>query len=372
MSFRSTGLHLVFAAFAVLPASPYAVAQTRHSKPVTDGGLLEARLLDRIQNEPDDQNRLVLLRDFAAAFPKSKSLLWTLESIQSIHLKRGDYRAAMESGDRVLKFFPADLDTPLESLKAAETISDFESIRRYATETWKRASWLAKKPGEEGESARRAMDYAEASLATLALQGASAESRQLAMTTLSRLNPQSAYLPGVNATADRSAGAIAVRPPAPVPPAIADNPFRRDFDDIDVLMAEAERLTKRGDSYWKVLDYSRRAIKKLQAQPEDPRRDRQLTAAYWMSGMAATIVGLYGSADHDLRVALPALRDNRPALGLTLYSLGYVNFRLAEDGNRKLIFEALRFNRECAAVPGPYREQALQNIESIKIFYNMK
>ena len=376
----ATGTRVIALALSAFTAT---AAEPRHPDPVLDPSSLEGILFARIRTEPDDQNRLVLLKDFAFVYPKSKALRWVLESIHSIYLERKDYRASMEAGDRVMKWFPSDLDTPLICLKTAETVNDFELTRRYAYEIWKRASWRRKSPGADGDEAREAMDKAELALATLALQSSSPALRQEAMSTLARLNPESLYLPtAANSTADRTAVGVSVRPQPSVPPAIKDNPFQLDLEKEDVLLAEAERLTRRGDSYPKVLDYSRRLIKMLQSQtgPSDglsiedwkARRERRLAAAHFMSGMASTVLGQYSAADRDLRAALPALQSNRPALGLTLYSLGYVNYRLAEDGDRKRVFDALKFNEQCATIPGPYRDQAARNNESIRVYYNMK
>jgi len=54
-----------------------------------------------------------------------------------------------------------------------------------------------------------------------------------------------------------------------------------------------------------------------------------------------------------------------------LYHLGYVNYQLAEKGEPNRVFEALKFNQECAQIRGNYQEQAAKNILSIKSEFNI-
>jgi hypothetical protein len=330
----------------------------------------EPALLVLIHGTSDSANRIQLLTRFADLFPDSPALLTVLRSLQAEYTAREEIYKAMVAGQQILRLYPADLEAAEANLKMAVQARDFALIRKYAGETWRRAAWLKDKPGKEGESAGAALDHAESMLSFAAVQDSEAEDRQRAMDILAALNPDSPYLPNLtNTTADRLASTALSRT-APV----KDPSFAVDMNDPEALIAEAERLTRRGNNYARVYQYSQRALELLEPDPAgaQPDYERKVTAARWMSGMAATIIGRYAVADRDLRAALPRLKGNTQALGITLYSLGYVNYRLAEEGQRKRIFEAIRFNQECAAIPGPYREQAVKNIEAIKIFYNMK
>jgi hypothetical protein len=51
--------------------------------------------------------------------------------------------------------------------------------------------------------------------------------------------------------------------------------------------------------------------------------------------------------------------------------LGYVNYQLAEKGEPNRVFEALKFNQECAQVKSNYQEQAAKNITAIKSEFNI-
>lgn len=335
-------------------------------------------MLARIEAEPDREARIALLARFADSYPESNSLLPVLQNLLSAHLLGNEYYKAIAVGQRILDGYPANAQAAEQCLDAAEKAGDFELTRKYADETWRRAAALPKSSAADAETARRLMARSEYSLSLVALQSADPRDRQLAMALLARLNPASPYLPNAaNTTADRLSTTPGTRRAAP-----KDIPFPLDLDNEDVLIAEAERLTRRGDSYAKVLDYSRRALRILadKTTPTDgsdpdawqKKRARYITAAQWMSGMAATILGQYRAADRDLRAALPGLEGNHQALSITLYSLGFVNYRLAEDGDRKRIFDALKFNTQCASIPGAYREQARKNNQSIRMYYNMR
>jgi hypothetical protein len=330
----------------------------------------ESAMLALIQESADSAARIHLLTQFADLFPDSPSLLKVLRSLQSEYIARGEIYKAMVAGQRILRLYPADLESAETNLRMAGQARDFALIRKYAGETWRRAAWLKDESGPQGEAARAALDHSESMLSFSAVQDTEAEDRQRAMDLLAALNPESPYLPNLtNTTADR----LAI-PASPRTPPLKDPAFAVDLDDAASLIAEAERLTRRGNNYAKVYQYSQRALELLAADPSgsQDQHERLVTAARWMSGMAATILGRYAAADRDLRAALPRLKGNAQALGITLYSLGYVNYQLAEEGQRKRIFEAIRFNQECAAIPGAYREQALRNNEAIKVYYNMK
>lgn len=335
----------------------------------------EEALLEQIRTAPAQLARIHLLSRFADRFAESKSLPWVLKSLQAEYFAVNYLRSAISIGQRILDLDPADIEAARINLRCAEKLEDLKLIRRYAAETWRRAGRAAVREGAAGEAARDAMDYAESMLAFAAEQDHSGAGRKLAMDMLSRLNPKSPHLAELlNTTADRLA--------IPRTAARGRPGFALDPGDPEALLLEAERLTRQGTNYLKVYEYSQRAIQLFASESEPPpdpgdsawrlKRERYLTAAHWMSGMAATFLGRYWDADRGLRTALPQLRGNREALGITLYSLGYVNYQLAEEGHRRRIFEALRFNRECAAIGGPYRDQALKNIDAIKMFYNMQ
>ena len=102
------------------------------------------------------------------------------------------------------------------------------------------------------------------------------------------------------------------------------------------------------------------------------KRDRYIGQALWMNGVVSSVLGIYHQADISLRAALPFMRANPNLLSAGLYHLGFVNYRLAEKGEPNRVFEALKFNEECAGIRGAYQEQASKNIAAIKSEYNLR
>jgi hypothetical protein len=55
-----------------------------------------------------------------------------------------------------------------------------------------------------------------------------------------------------------------------------------------------------------------------------------------------------------------------------LYHLGYVNFRIAEAGERIRIHDAVKFTEQCVAIPSAVQRQAQENLRSMKAEYNLQ
>ncbi len=124
-----------------------------------------------------------------------------------------------------------------------------------------------------------------------------------------------------------------------------------------------------------------RAIEILEKKPRpesepaedwEKRKGQILGMAYYMGGVSSSVMGLYARADTMLRSALPLLKD--PAMeAAALYHVGIANYRLADKGGGPVrSMDALKFMRRCAAIRSPFQEQALRNVESIKVEFNLK
>ena len=76
-------------------------------------------------------------------------------------------------------------------------------------------------------------------------------------------------------------------------------------------------------------------------------------------------------ADRTLRQALPNLKSSDMIAG-ALYHLGYVNYRLAEAGERIRIHDAVRYTTECISINSAVQQQAIENLKSMKAEYNLQ
>jgi tetratricopeptide (TPR) repeat protein len=321
----------------------------------------ESHLIERVRSESDPDRRVPLLIQFIDRFPESASAHWAYQRLQSAYLDQGAWAQALEVGQRLMNIYPADIDGAVNCLRAAQALQIVELVRRYAIESWKRASWLALTPAVEAQSARAVMSNAEFALATLA-RDADPQTRASARQSLARLNPRSTFGPDGAA----AAGGTAARWGAESQESDPEVP-----DDVPPLIAAADFDLERGLHLAGVLEKSQRVLR-LVGDGAGPLPDRYRTAARWMAGVAASFLGRYALADEHLRAALPGLSNSPGALATALYHLGFANYWLAEMGERNRIFDALRFNQQCAAMRGPYQEMAAKTVASIKSQYNMR
>jgi hypothetical protein len=79
--------------------------------------------------------------------------------------------------------------------------------------------------------------------------------------------------------------------------------------------------------------------------------------AYWMIASVSMQQNRYSDADKSIRMALPYLKADSQMLSTALFYLGWANYQL---GN---LSDAVRFNRQCALVRGPYQAQAARSVQ---------
>jgi tetratricopeptide (TPR) repeat protein len=321
------------------------VGLAAQEEPVTPPGSQERRLVERIQAEGDPGRQVPLLVEFTQRFADTAAAHWAWERLQSVHMDRGDLPQALETGQQILDLYPEDIDAAANCLKAAQGLKIAELVRRYAVETWKRASWMASKAAPEGQYARQVMSNAEFALVAQT-EDPDPQTSQAARRSLAGMRPSFSTASDTG-TADRYRG------PA----------------DVVALLQAAEHDLQRGQSLSKVLETSGRVLNQLAGAPDS---ERYRAAAWWLGGVSASLLGRYALADQQLRQALPFLRSTPEALATALYHLGYANYWLAEMGERERIFDALKYNQQCAGIPGPYQQIAIRTIASIRSQYNMQ
>ncbi|MBS1876010.1 MAG: hypothetical protein JSU00_22550 [Acidobacteria bacterium] len=305
----------------------------------------ESLLIDRIQAISDPAERIPLLVEFTERFAQSPSAHWAWENLQSAYLDRSDFTQLLDTGQRMMELYPADVDAAANCLRAARELKLAELIRQYAVETWRRAAVIAATRAPEAEYARQVQSNAEFALATLA-RDPDPQTSESARRSLARLNPAYERQPDEGG-ADRVAEPL----------------------NLETQLKEAEKDLWAGRNLEGVLAESQRAAERLGS---DPAADQYRAAARWLAGVAASYLGRYALADYQLRQALPYLRNTPEALETALYHLGFANYWLAEMGERERIFDALKFNRQCAAMKGRYRPIAEQTVASIRSQYNMR
>jgi hypothetical protein len=352
----------------------------QHHKLSIDPETKEGYVLQQIKQERDPSQKIKLMNDFAVEFPQSESLAWVLDQLQPVYLQARDYDKAVAIGNRILEVDADDLETAYNNLLAAEALKSPDLIRKSAAAAWTIASRLAKTPSyPKPEYAIQMIAYAEYTLAALANSEKDPRKRQEYSKALEQLNPKSQWLHSSRQDFGSLSqqGASKEKLAAAAESGLASTP-----DNEDMLILVADYHMQLGDNYDKVFAYASRVIDIMQSRPVpdkisaaewEKKKEMYLGAAYYMVGVVSSLQGRYSLADKNLKSALPMIgATNEQVLGAALYHLGYANYRLAEKGERQRVFEALRYNEQCAAVKSSYREQAQKNLDSIKIEYNLR
>jgi hypothetical protein len=124
----------------------------------------------------------------------------------------------------------------------------------------------------------------------------------------------------------------------------------------------------------KVIQYSQKLLEILEtkAKPEeisdadwDQKKRSMAGTANWMAGLLLSTQEKFAQADRHLRAALPSIR-NADMLAGALYHLGYVNYRMAEAGERIRIHDAIRFTQQCIGINSAVQFQAQENLKAMK------
>ena len=92
-----------------------------------------------------------------------------------------------------------------------------------------------------------------------------------------------------------------------------------------------------------------------------------LGRGYWISGVLNGEKNLYALSNKSLRAALPYIKGEPGLMGPALFYLGVDNYQLGKmTNNKKQVLEGATFSDQCAAIAGPYQDQAYRNSMAMK------
>jgi tetratricopeptide (TPR) repeat protein len=163
--------------------------------------------------------------------------------------------------------------------------------------------------------------------------------------------------------------------------ALAEEAIRENRADENQLLLATEYYMQRQRNAEKALSYALKLIQLLTVKPKpadvsaqewERRKTNALGYAYWTAGLLETARERFSQADRLLRSGIPFLRGRDQMLAGALYNLGYVNYRLAEAGERIRIHDAVRFTEQCIQIQSPVQDQAQKNLAAMKSEYNLK
>jgi len=265
-----------------------------------------------------------------------------------------------------------DLDSALNSLKAADEQKDNDAVKKWAVETFRLSSAAGKgqaadAAAPDAESVKAAGQFAEYALCAAALRERDHAKTIELYEALEQNAPQSKYLPqlySVYAAALAQAG----KPDKAfvfAEKAIAKAPSN---DDLLLMLANGfmtrkqwQRSATYGSKLAAVMSTKPRPANVPQA---DWDRDRtlKLGRGYYISGLSYAMVSNHIFADKNLRQALPYIKDENELKAVALLYLGLSNYNIARATlDRARMKEAIDFSKQASTIPGPVQEQARKN-----------
>src|ERR1700693_1090274 len=375
-------------ALGLLLATAGAFGADRHKVDV-DAESQDGILLQRIQQEPTKPRKLALLEKYAAEFPKTTSIAWVYEQLLHVYKDDKDNDKVLATAEAMLAVDPADLDAAYDALQSAQAKGDAEAIRKYVALSWDLATKTLKiaKPADpddvpdwakQMEFAKEVMAFTEYVLSTEAINESDPRTKAELIQALETRNPQSKFL--AQARNDRPRIDLASLPPEKAV-VLAEKGLVDDPDNEDFLVTVANYYIQREQDLPKVLTYSLRLLDLLprKMKPDDlsaeeweAKKAKYSGWANWMTGVIYAKQARYGLSARSLSAALGNLHEERLLAGAYFY-LGYDNYAMAgelRDKGRAL--EAVRFDKLCVAIDGPFRESALKNLKVLRNEYNIE
>lgn len=275
-----------------------------------------------------------------------------------------------------------DLEGTYQSLKDAEAKNDAASVKKLSAETSALAraaiAEAAPEAAEEKDAwtkrvayARDVDSYSEYALYSVAVKSPPATTVDL-LAALEEQNPKSKYLDQGYAYylyALSQAGASA-KIPAIAEKGLASFP---DNPDLLLFMADHSYSAKQSD---RALSYANRLVASLGKHPKpegmaeadwERKKSTSLGRGYYYAGVISGEKNQYAASDKNLRAALPLIKGNDAMMGPALFYLGVDNYNLGKmTMNKAKVLEAAKFSDQCAAITGPYAEQAWKNSAAMK------
>ena len=275
-----------------------------------------------------------------------------------------------------------ELDDTYQSLQDAVTKKDAAQVKKLAVPVFELSRKVIAAPvptnAIEKEDwpnrvkyAQEAEGYAEYALYATGVQADAATMMDL-LGLLEQQSPKSKYLDqGYQAylAALHSAGkddAI----PGIAEKAIVNFPNNPDLLYVMASNAQAKKQADRAISFANRLVAAATSRPKPEAESAaDWERQKSiwLGRGYWISGVENGEKNLYALSNKSLRAALPYIKGEPGLMGPALFYLAVANYQLGTmTNNKKQVLEGAAFSDQCAAIVGPYQDQAYRNSMAMK------
>ena len=349
----------------------------------------EGQLLQQIDNEKDPAAKFRMLELFAKDFPNHEAVGWVLSHMQSHYLETKAYDKVFSAGTRILSIDPLEVSAAHNCLKAAEAMKDLALIKLWSSQTSNiaRKAMQVKKPEygddeevaewkQKVEYARQVEQYSEYSLYFASIQTKDTKTKSSLIEALEQRNPMSEYLAQMRTSQTTVVRQVDIEEAV----ASAESQFQKgEWNEDLLLMVTTHYMQKRKENA-RIITYSLKLLELLETKgkPEeisdaewDNKKRTMLGTANWMVGLLYSTQERFPQADKYLRAALPYIKNSDMLAG-AYYHLGYVNYRMAEAGERIKVHDAIRFTQACIAINSAVQLQAIENLKAIKAEYGMQ
>jgi tetratricopeptide (TPR) repeat protein len=329
----------------------------------------ELWVLKEMMLQSSPETRFALLNQFRGDFRKAELIPWAYDQICDAFEAAGQLDHALEAGEHLLALDPLAIEIAQKGLKLAEKRQDAALVRKWAESAERVAESVIAAPQagkSQKESARSVLLYTDylAYSAILGITDPAAKREQAE--EFVRCHKDSVYRSAVEdlyLESFRQAGDTRKTLEA------AKKILELDDSNVGALAVVAESYLESEKDPKRLLTYATRILSLLdrQQKPEGPagaewsKKKAALTGrAHWMIGTVAMQQEKFAQADQSIRMALPSLKGDSRMTSAALFYLGWANYRMGKFS------EAIRFNKQCMLVNGPYREHAEKNLQVIQ------
>ena len=326
----------------------------QHSPAQTEPENIEVAELEHMFRQSDPEMKLLLLDRFWKDFQRTGLIHWAFDEACRAFEAAGQPAGALAAGEKLLARDPQDVEIAQKSLKIAEDQKDAALIEKWS-------AIAARAAGSSG-ALHDQVDYlAYSAVAHIADTGRKREAIEQFLKSHKgspyQTTMEDLYLQSWRESGD-SQGTLAA----------AQRVLQLDDSNLSALAIVADSYLQSEKEPQKLMACARKILAVVEKQPKQEgltaaewsRKKAPLIGhAYWMMGTVSMQQDKYSDADKSIRTALPYLKDDSKLLSTALFYLGWANYHL---GN---LPDALRFNRQCTQVKGPYQTQAAKSVQVI-------
>jgi len=326
----------------------------QHSPAQTEPENIEPAELEHMLRQSDPEMKLRLLDRFWKDYQRTGLIHWAFDEICRTFEAAGQPAGALAAGEKLLALDPQDIEIAQKSLKIAEDQKDAALIEKWS-------AIAARAAGSSGALHDRVDYLAYSGVARIADTGRKREAAEQFLKS-HKGSPYQTTVEDICLQTWRESG------DSQGTLAAAQRILQQDDSNLTALAIVADSYLQSEKDPQKLMVYARKILAVLEKQPTQEgltaaewskKKAPLMGHAYWMIGTVSMQQDRYSDADKSIRAALPYLKGDSRLLSTALFYLGWANYQL---GN---LSDAIRFNKQCALVKGPYQTQAGKSVNVI-------